>query len=287
MKALESETMTRKSKRVSERYLKEKESENPAKRSKREQLPVIKSIEPKTKKIVLLPEKIYAWRWTTSACINREFLVKFKGFSVWRSDWFSEEEVQKLSPNLFFWFMKKNDLEGEPERFFDSKDDHNYERIERMAPDFEMFTDYLKEEFYQYGVHPEELIVHRVITHRENGKETEYLVKWRGLDYSQCTWEHSSANVPQLETSIDYYNQHRCYSLGQEIPKAKTHQQLYTPPPEPRTDLMVQLTAQPESVIETGLNLHGYQLDGLNWLRSQYAQNIPSILGESFDSFLY
>lgn len=191
--------------------------------------------------------------------------------------------MQSISKALLTGFIRHHNLDEAPERFVVSKDDPNFERIERMAPDFDMYTDHLQEEFYQYGILPENLIVHRVIAHRENGRNIEYLTKWRGLDYSKCTWQVSNRNLPQLDTSIDYYNLHRFYNLSQgEHPTVKTDKKLFIPPTEPLTDLKVQLNAQPESVIETGLNLHSYQLDGLNWLRSQYEQKIPCILGKIF-----
>lgn len=250
-------------------------SEPPKRRSKKSR----KLVRPK---IVLRVERIISWRYSNKQKELREYLVKFKEMNMFETEWVEEKYLVTTAKSCFSHYRKKCSLDEEPERLFITEDNPCYKRVERMAPDFEMFTAHLQEEFYQYGVHPEELIVHRIIGHRVIGKLTEYLTKWRGLPYSKCTWEVFNTNYPQLEASIDYYNQHRSYNLhlsvDQSIPRTA---KFFIPPTAPLTDLNEQLLVQPESVGETGLNLHGYQLDGLNWLRRQCQQKVSCILGET------
>lgn len=55
----------------------------------------------------------------------------------------------------------------------------------------------------------------------------------------------------------------------------------YTPPPDkPLTDLKKKYEKQPEFLSETGMQLHPYQLEGLNWLRYSWGQNIDTILAD-------
>lgn len=233
------------------------------------------------------PEKIVAWRWkevkgVSKKARQREYLVKFRQRSWWSVVWLSEEV---LNGNRAYFpmkssFLRKNDIDTEPQRLQIDSNDVNYNRIVRMAPGVNMMTKILQNSFYQFGVRPEWLIVHRVINHHETNAGTEYFVKWRDLDYTNCTWERENKQIPNLEAAIDYYKSHRAISLslmetGNQIPK------FYVPPAEPTSDLKVKLEQQPACVDETGLQLFKYQLDGLNWLRHKFAEKIPCILGES------
>jgi chromodomain-helicase-DNA-binding protein 4 len=57
------------------------------------------------------------------------------------------------------------------------------------------------------------------------------------------------------------------------------HYRRYTPPPEkPLTDLKKKLDKQPDYIDQTGMQLHPYQLEGLNWLRYSWGQGIDTIL---------
>jgi hypothetical protein len=61
----------------------------------------------------------------------------------------------------------------------------------------------------------------------------------------------------------------------------------YTPPPEkPLTDLKKKLDKQPDYIDQTGMQLHPYQLEGLNWLRYSWGQAIDTILAGELDCFL-
>lgn len=51
--------------------------------------------------------------------------------------------------------------------------------------------DGIQDEFgeLQNGIHPDTLLVERVIAQKSLLKGTLYLTKWRGLPYSESTWE--------------------------------------------------------------------------------------------------
>lgn len=55
----------------------------------------------------------------------------------------------------------------------------------------------------------------------------------------------------------------------------------YTPPPDkPMTDLKKKYDKQPDFISESGMQLHPYQLEGLNWLRYSWGQGIDTILAD-------
>lgn len=55
----------------------------------------------------------------------------------------------------------------------------------------------------------------------------------------------------------------------------------YNPPPDrPTTNLNKKYEDQPQFVYETGMQLHPYQLEGLNWLRYSWGQGIDTILAD-------
>lgn len=59
---------------------------------------------------------------------------------------------------------------------------------------------------FRYGVKPEWLLIHRVLSHKHlrDGRMM-YLVKWRDLPYSLATWEHEDTEYIDLKSYIDYY----------------------------------------------------------------------------------
>jgi chromodomain-helicase-DNA-binding protein 4 len=52
------------------------------------------------------------------------------------------------------------------------------------------------------------------------------------------------------------------------------------------TDLKKKLDKQPEYIDQTGMQLHPYQLEGLNWLRYSWGQGIDTILAGGLVWFL-
>lgn len=163
----------------------------------------------------------------------------------------------------------------------------------------------LENRFYRYGVRPEWLVVHRVINHRtmRDGR-TLYLVKWRELNYDAATWEEDGGEVeiPGLKRAIDDYFDLRV-ACGVDAPtkkksKGKSHKKgkgkdaasaeeerdtprRYVPPPEkPTSNLSRKWERQPEYIDHAGMQLHAYQLEGLNWLRYSWGQGTDTILAD-------
>ncbi|XP_063359709.1 chromodomain-helicase-DNA-binding protein Mi-2 homolog [Cydia amplana] len=258
--------------------------------------------------------KILTWRWKehsakSKAPREREFFVKWLERSYWHCSWISELQLDVFHPLMYRYYMRKYDTE-EPPKLEEPLDeqDGRYKRIKsKQGQDSDEKV--LEEKYYRYGVKPEWLIVHRVINHRTSRDGTTYfLVKWRDLSYDQATWESEHADIVGLKQAVEYYQDMRSYitsegkskgskgkkagrksktrdpidddesSSGQQV---KVAGQKYSPPPDkPVTNLNKKYEEQPPFVYETGMQLHPYQLEGLNWLRYSWGQGIDTILAD-------
>ena len=256
--------------------------------------------------------KILSWRWTdikvegpstskSQTIRRREYFVKWQNQSYWRCDWVSEMQMDVYHNIMYRSYTRKHDMD-EPPRFDDQLDeqDSRYKRIERMGAhskaerkDLECDLD---EKYYKYGVKPEWLIIHRVINHRtmRDGR-TLYLIKWRELSYEQSTWEEEEDEIPGLKHAVEFYQDHRAYNLETNDRKKKkkgrrrtkdeaddgTGLRKFTPPPDrPLSDLRRKWDQQPEYFDDVGMQLHPYQIEGLNWLRYSWVNGTDTILAD-------
>lgn len=258
--------------------------------------------------------KLLTWRWVTNPVDetattatgkkpkptrHREFFVKWADKSYWNCSWITELQLDVYHPFMLRSFFKKHDTEEppKPEEALDEADSR-YTRFLKMGGDKK--ADELEEKYYKNGVKPEWLLVHRVINHRtlRDGR-TLYYVKWRELSYDQCTWEEENDEIPGLKQAIEYYLDLRAAYVNSSSGKGKkgkgkrsktrelvddddrTTPKRYTPPPEkPISDLKKKLDKQPAYLDECGMQLHEYQLEGLNWLRYSWSNGTDTILAD-------
>ncbi|KAL1498156.1 hypothetical protein ABEB36_009000 [Hypothenemus hampei] len=260
--------------------------------------------------------KILTWRWTESDIVTkdkngkeevtklrkREFFVKWFELSYWHCSWITELQLDVYHPLMFRSYTRKYDMEEPPK--LEEPIDEADTRCTRLIKMGGTTNDQdMEEKYYKFGVKPEWLIVHRVINHRtmRDGRNL-YLVKWRELSYDQATWEEENDDVPGLKSAIEYYLDLRaaCYTAGgkpgrkpksSKSSKPKTKEivddddrvtaRRFTPPPDkPVSDLKKKLERQPLYLDECGMQLHEYQLEGLNWLRYSWANAIDTILAD-------
>ncbi|XP_057326451.1 chromodomain-helicase-DNA-binding protein Mi-2 homolog isoform X2 [Microplitis mediator] len=261
--------------------------------------------------------KILTWRWkecpespseepsTSKAAPKqrrmREFFVKWAEMSYWHCDWISELQLDVFHPLMFRNYSRKYDMDEPPklEEPLDESDSRSKRNKRDCAENKDSYN--LEDRFFKYGIRPEWLIIHRVINHRlqRDGRAT-YLVKWRDLGYDQATWEDENADIPGFKQAIDYYLDLRAANCADghtsrkgkkgKGKKSKTRELIddeerqpkrYTPPPDkPTTDLKKKFERQPDYLDVTGMQLHPYQLEGLNWLRYSWGQGIDTILAD-------
>ncbi|XP_071446539.1 chromodomain-helicase-DNA-binding protein Mi-2 homolog isoform X2 [Hetaerina americana] len=230
---------------------------------------------------------------------QREFFVKWQEKSYWHCDWISELQLDVFHPAMYRYYYRKSDMD-EPPKLEEPIDEYDLrmKKIREANADEQS----LEDKFYKYGIKPEWLIVHRIINHKtlRDGRMM-YLVKWRDLGYDQATWEEENNDIPALKRAIEYYQDLRASCNADLLvskkgkkgkgKKTKTKElqeeegdrtpRRYTPPPDkPSTDLKKKYEKQPEFVDQTGMALHEYQLEGLNWLRYSWGQGIDTILAD-------
>lgn len=264
-------------------------------------------------------EKILTWRWVESTEPStskktktrmREYFVKWHNMSYWHCEWVSEVQMDVHHPLMIRSFVRKYDME-EPPKFEETLDeaDSRFQRIQRhrakggiQEDDADENNKDLEERFYKNGIKPEWLIVQRVINHRTaRDGTTMYLVKWRDLPYDKSTWEDELDDIPGIKPAIDYYQDLRAACAletvssrsggkkGKKGRKAKAREiededraiRRFTPPPDkPISDLKKKYEGQPQFLDETGMQLHPYQIEGINWLRYSWGQAIDTILAD-------
>lgn len=254
--------------------------------------------------------KILSWRWTdvplegpstsssTGTIRRREYFIKWQNQSYWKCDWASEMQLDVYHNIAYRSYVRKHDMDDPPN--FDimlDEADNRFKRIEKMTKNSkdeqEGLGVNLEEKYYRYGVRPEWLIVQRVINHRmmRDGR-TLYYIKWRELPYIESTWEDEDDETPGLKSAIEFYNDHRQYYLEGGATKKKKKGRRSTkdedngvhkfnpPPDRPTTDCKRQYEAQPDYFDQTGMQLHQYQIDGINWLRYSWANGTDTILAD-------
>uniref|UniRef100_A0A0K0CZG6 PHD-type domain-containing protein n=1 Tax=Angiostrongylus cantonensis TaxID=6313 RepID=A0A0K0CZG6_ANGCA len=259
------------------------------------------------------PEKILCWRWIevpypdpvdvksnedqSSETIllrpprkmeprrEREFFIKWRYMSYWHCEWVSEMLMDVYFAALLRMYWRKYDSENPP--VFDES------TAQRHHKDNDPYE--LREKFYQYGIKPEWMQVHRIINHMQYGKtQFDYLVKWKELAYEQATWERDDMDIAYYEDAINKYWIHREKMLGEPIPKhiakkiAAQREKKGLPPLESTDEplkLLYTVTidkyeVQPDFITETGGSLHPYQLEGINWLRHCWSNGTDAILAD-------
>ncbi|KJH48544.1 CHDCT2 domain protein [Dictyocaulus viviparus] len=265
------------------------------------------------------PEKILCWRWVEIPYPDplevkpseeqnkntillrplhkmeprreREFFIKWRYMSYWHCEWVSEMLMDVYFTALLRMYWRKYDSEIPP--VFDES------TAQRHHKDNDPYE--LREKFYQYGIKPEWMQVHRIINHMQYGKtQFDYLVKWKELAYEQATWERDDMDIAYYEDAINKYWIHREKMLGEPIPKhiakkiAAQREKRGLPPLEstdeplskkkkrdkPVIDIRKKYEVQPDFITETGGSLHPYQLEGINWLRHCWSNGTDAILAD-------
>lgn len=121
------------------------------------------------------------------------------------------------------------------------------------------------------------LNVERVIAHQQPKTENpetslpEYLCKWEGLPYAECTWEDGALMEKKFPIKISEYNQRQ---KSQNIP-TKYFKTLKSKPK------FLPMKEQPDFIGgHEKLDLRDYQLEGLNWLTQSWCKDNSVILAD-------
>ena len=111
--------------------------------------------------------------------------------------------------------------------------------------------------------------VERVVAVRSGEFEPEYLIKWKGLNYDECTWEEAGTVSKNFNDKIDDFLQRASQNWASN-PKESN--------PDKRSPMKKKLDAQPDYV-KFGV-LRDFQLRGLNFLCLNWTRNTNVILAD-------
>ncbi|XP_039215293.1 chromodomain-helicase-DNA-binding protein 2 isoform X3 [Crotalus tigris] len=203
-----------------------------------------------------------------------QYLIKWKGWSYIHSTWESEESLQQQKVKG----LKK--LEN-----FKKKEEEINSWLEKVTP--EDIEYYNCQQELAAELNKQYQIVERVIAVKTNksptpgtefpahnrkscSNEPEYLCKWMGLPYAECSWEDEALISKKFQHCIDSFNS-RNNSKAMPTRDCKVLKQ------RPR---FVALKKQPSYIGGDNLELRDYQLEGLNWLAHSWCKNNSVILAD-------
>ncbi|KAJ8607851.1 hypothetical protein CTAYLR_008800 [Chrysophaeum taylorii] len=187
------------------------------------------------------------------------YLVRWNESGEWHASWCSEERLSRLSPIKLRNFERR-----------DASPDVGDEAVEvdeawRGADRAHL------EELWGYGLRATK--VHRVIAieHEANGRVW-FMVKWDRSPYNECTWE--------LGTDVEFAaaKEVRAFEAREARGVATIRDDWESATRGPDATVGTPLDAQPPWLV--GGTLHGYQLEGINWLRSKWLARQNVILAD-------
>ncbi|KAJ0069416.1 hypothetical protein NL108_006011, partial [Boleophthalmus pectinirostris] len=195
-----------------------------------------------------------------------QYLIKWKGWSYIHNTWESLDSLtqQKVKG------LKKLDN-------FKKKNDELSAWLNKASPEDIEFHNCQQE--LNADLNKQFQIVERIIcksrgrshSHKTGSSdEPEYLCKWMGLPYSECSWEDGALVKKKFQHCVDSFNS-RNSSKTLPSKDCKVLKQ------RPR---FVALKKQPSYIGDENLELRDYQLAGVNWLAHSWCRCNSVILAD-------
>ncbi|KAB5574967.1 hypothetical protein PHYPO_G00215180 [Pangasianodon hypophthalmus] len=202
---------------------------------------------------------------------ENQFLIKWKGRSYIHNTWESVDSLTQQKAKG----MKK--LEN-----FKKKNEELSAWLKKASP--EDLEYYNCQQELTIDLNKQFQIVERVIamktgksqvpsdfpSHKTTSNEPEYLCKWMGLPYAECTWEDGALIGKKFQSCIDSFN-------NRNVSKTMPSKDCKVLKQRPR---FVALKKQPSYIGDENLELRDYQLDGLNWLAHSWCRCNSVILAD-------
>uniref|UniRef100_A0A8C1FCQ7 Chromodomain helicase DNA binding protein 1 n=1 Tax=Cyprinus carpio carpio TaxID=630221 RepID=A0A8C1FCQ7_CYPCA len=189
-----------------------------------------------------------------------QYLMKWKNWSHIHNTWETEETLKQQNVKG----MKKLDN-------FKKKEQEKKKWLKAASPeDVEYFN--CQQELMD-DLHSQYQLVERIIGH-SNQKSTagypDYLCKWQGLSYSECSWEDGALIARKFQKCIDeYMSRNQCKTIPSRECKVLKQRPRFVP-----------MKKQPHYIGADGLELRDYQLEGLNWMAHSWCKGNSCILAD-------
>ncbi|CAG2101807.1 unnamed protein product [Medioppia subpectinata] len=192
-----------------------------------------------------------------------QFYIKWKNWSHLHNTWETEESLKEVNAKgikkVENYLKKEEEIRFWKESMATPEDIDYYDCQEEMAL-----------QLRQLHMNVERIIAHQL----SKGSETphpEYLCKWEGLPYLECTWEDGALIQKKFPIHIEQFESRQ---KSQKIP-TKLCRALKVRPK------FVALKTQPDYIGgKDQLELRDYQLNGLNWLAHSWCKENGVILAD-------
>ncbi|XP_049594392.1 chromodomain-helicase-DNA-binding protein 1 [Syngnathus scovelli] len=189
-----------------------------------------------------------------------QYLIKWKNWAHIHNTWETEETLKAQNVRG----MKKLDN-------FKKKDQEKKKWLKTASPeDIEYLN--CQEELIN-DLHSQYQLVERIIGHSNQKSAAgfpDYLCKWQGLPYSECSWEDGALIAKKFQKCIDDY-------MSRNQSKTIPFRDCKVLKQRPR---FVPMKKQPHYIGGDGLELRDYQLHSLNWMAHSWCKGNSCILAD-------
>jgi chromodomain-helicase-DNA-binding protein 1 len=199
----------------------------------------------------------------SSAQFEKQYLIKWMGWSHLHNTWESRESLVNQKVNG----MKKL------ENFLKKEEELRLSKVDaKLSPeDFEYLEcqKEMMENLLETHQILERVIATNVVRNQPgaNAINVDYLCKWQGLPYSECTWEDGELIKRRFPLQVEEYDKRQAATTLAPA-NVKSQKALRIRP------RFVALKEQPAYLGSTDpdFKLRDYQLDGLNWLANSWCK---------------
>uniref|UniRef100_A0A673C0X5 Uncharacterized protein n=1 Tax=Sphaeramia orbicularis TaxID=375764 RepID=A0A673C0X5_9TELE len=197
-----------------------------------------------------------------------QYLIKWKNWAHIHNTWETEETLKLQNVKG----MKKLDN-------FKKKEQEKKKWLKAASPeDIEYFNcqEELMDDLHsQYQLHPVKYFptcfpMSHIFIEKSAAGYPDYLCKWQGLPYSECSWEDGGLIAKKFQKCIDdYMSRNQSKTIPSRDCKVLKQRPRFMP-----------MKKQPTYIGGDGLELRDYQLDSLNWMAHSWCKGNSCILAD-------